>query len=145
MSLSELWLSRTGASDAMTGNVTVLLHISSGDVACNSYCEGLGLSTGLASFMATSASELELCCTRDGGSGGGLLVVVVVRRRFLRPRPSLADILFHPLPMLCMVRARCRVTGCELKPHSVVGGVVGGVKGSPATREAELLLWSVSP
>ena len=49
--------------------------------------------------------------------------------RFFLPRPSFALILFQPL--LCALMARCRLPGEVLKPQSDVGGVVGGVSGSP--------------
>lgn len=108
-------------------------------VTCDSYTEWLELlepGAGPASLIVTSPSE-------DCAPPGRVVKFEVWTRwlgRPFLPMPSRAPTFFHPL--LCMLMARCSwLLGDEPNPQSEVGGVVGGVRGSP-DGEAELPLSS---
>lgn len=64
------------------------------------------------------------------------MVALWVERALLL-RPSLAPTFFQPL--LCALMALCMDPGGEVKAHSWVGGVVGGVMRSTAVGELAAL------
>jgi hypothetical protein len=106
-------------------------RMAAGSLRLGARCLAVLISEYAAGGADAACNPHNVCCC-NGSFEMSLSVVedVGVGRRplALRPNPSFSPTFFQPL--LCAATARWKPPGEAVKPHSEVGGVVGGVMGS---------------